>query len=164
MVQEGRHACHLLSRSFTPFAGQTVYRRRSSSTVARPGTSSIQPSSSICLIEPYQRAGAQLDLAIAALSDIQHDPVSMEWLVGQRDENLEDRWRHRPLRQQRLRHDVRDYIGIRIYLQVDTTWVCRTLLLPFMMRLQRANVSVTGASASRDLHDTERFTQARLAG
>ena len=70
-----------------------------------------------------QRAGAQLDLAIAALSDIQHDPVSMEWSVGQRDENLEDRWRHRPLRQQRLRHDPH-YIGARIYPQVDTSW-CR---------------------------------------
>ena len=31
----------------------------------------------------YKRAGAQFDLAVAALGDIQHDPVSVERLIGQ---------------------------------------------------------------------------------
>jgi hypothetical protein len=106
MVQEGRHTRHLLPGGFAPLTCQPVVP--SALVVGRRPACDFfnEPVFEHLLDRTVKGARAQLDLATATLGDVQHDSVSVEWLVGQCNQDVEDRWGHGPFGKQRLWHDT----------------------------------------------------------
>jgi hypothetical protein len=121
LTQERPHACHLLSGGLTAVACQPVVPPSLVIADARRARRLFDETVLEHLLDrAVQSAWTQLDLAVASFGDVQHDSVPVKRLVGQCDEDLENRWGHRALREQRLRHGNGNYIDMSIYWQVDT--------------------------------------------